>query len=117
MPREDSIICWVSRTLDGFLQDYFLEKRYVYSQKINLTPGETRILIELIKENLKPENKKYRYDFFYDDCSTRIRDLLEKSIGDKLRYPPEEMGKIPTFREMVGKYQTPYPWLNSELIL
>ena len=100
----------MAESLNGFLQSYFYEQRLVYSQKINLEPVETRKLILLINENLKPENIKYRYDFFYDDCSTRIRDLLEKSIGEKLKYPPAESGKIPTFREMVGKYQKPYPW-------
>jgi hypothetical protein len=98
--------------LQGFLQEYFYEKRYVQSQKINLEPGEIAKLLMLISENLKPENIKYRYDFFYDDCSSRIRDLLEKSIGNKLLYPPVETEKIPTFRQMVGKYQNPYPWLN-----
>jgi hypothetical protein len=98
--------------LKGFLQEYFFEKRTVYSQKINIDPNETHKLIELIDENLKPENIRYRYDFFYDDCSTRIRDILEKSVGDKLIYPPPESGKIPTFRDMVGKYQDPYPWLE-----
>ena len=96
----------------GFLQGYFFEKRYVYSQKINIDAKETRKLIELINENLRPENIRYRYDFFYDDCTTRIRDLLEKSIGDKLKYPPPESGKLPTFRDLVGKYQNPYPWLK-----
>jgi hypothetical protein len=99
-------------SLQMFLRTYFYEQRYVVSQKINLDAGETRKLIALIKENIKPENVKYRYDFFYDDCSTRIRDLLEKSIGEKLLYPPAESGKLPTFREMVGKYQNPFPWLN-----
>lgn len=96
----------------GFLEGYFFEKRYVYSQKINIDPVETRKLVALINENLRPENVKYRYDFFYDDCSTRIRDLLEKSIGEKLKYPPPETGKIPTFRDMVARYQNPYPWLR-----
>jgi Domain of unknown function (DUF4105) len=100
----------MAESLHGFLQSYFFEQRFVYSQKINFEPAETRKLIELINENLKPENIKYRYDFFYDDCSTRIRDLLEKSIGNKLKYPPAETGKIPTFRQLVGKYQKPYPW-------
>ncbi len=97
---------------DRFLQEYFLEQRSVYQQKINLEPGEIEILFALITENLKPENIKYRYDFFYDDCSTRIRDLLEKSIGDKLKYPPEVSKDIPTFRDKVGEYQQSYPWLQ-----
>jgi hypothetical protein len=69
-------------------------------------------LLFLLAENMKPENVKYRYDFFYDDCSTRIRDLLEKAVGSKLQYPPEEKKDQPTFREMTGKYQMPYPWLK-----
>ena len=99
-------------SMDNFLQTYFYEERAVYSQKINLSPSEIRQLMLLINENLKPENVKYRYDFFYDDCSTRIRDLLEKSVGDRLIYPPEGSFKSPTFRDMTGKYQDPYPWLN-----
>jgi len=98
--------------LQNFLQGYFYEKRYVYSQKINLKPNEIEKLYLLITDNLKPENIKYRYDFFYDDCSTRIRDLIEKSVEDKLLYPPGEEGEVPTFRDLVGKYQNPYPWLN-----
>ncbi|MFA5819785.1 MAG: DUF4105 domain-containing protein [Bacteroidales bacterium] len=99
-------------SLQNFLQVYFFEQRFVYSQKMNLSAEETKLLIALINDNLKPENVSYRYDFFYDDCSTRIRDLLEKSIGKKLLYPPAETGEVPTFREMVGKYQNPFPWLK-----
>lgn len=101
-----------SDPLERFLQGYYYEKRFVLSQRINLTANETKKLVALINENIKPENINYRYDFFYDDCCTRIRDLLEKSVGDKLLYPPAEKGKLPTFRELVGKYQNPFPWLN-----
>ena len=89
-------------SMQSFIQAYFYEKRYVQSQKLNLTNSEISKLISLINENLKPENIKYRYDFFYDDCSTRIRDLIEKSVGEKVLYPPEARGKSPTFRDMVG---------------
>ena len=99
-------------SMENFLQTYFYEERAVYSQKINLSPMEIRQLMLLIDENLKPQNVKYRYDFFYDDCSTRIRDLLEKTIGNRLIYPPEGSLKPPTFRDMTGKYQDPYPWLK-----
>jgi hypothetical protein len=102
----------IAQSSDSFLQMYLYEKRYVLSQIVNLEPHEKAELISLINENLKPENSRYRYDFFYDDCSTRIRDLFEKSIGAKLLYPPVEPENLPTFREMVGKYQAPYPWLQ-----
>jgi len=95
-----------------FLQEYFYENRSVYQQKINLEPDEINTLFALLKENLKPENIKYRYNFFYDDCSTRIRDILEKTIGDRLHYPPEVRKDIPTFRLLVSEYQKPYPWLQ-----
>ena len=101
-----------AETASSFLGVYVFEHRYVVSQKINIDSKEIQKLVEFVNENNRPENRKYRYDFFYDDCTTRIRDLLEKSIGEKLKYPPEEKGKIPTFRDMVGKYQNPYPWLK-----
>lgn len=99
-------------SLKSFLSAYYFEHRYVYCQKLNIDSKELRKLTELINENMKPENRKYRYDFFFDNCSTRIRDLLEKAIGEKLKYPPPELGKIPSFRDMVAKYQSPYPWLT-----
>lgn len=99
-------------TMDNFLRTYFYEKRAVYCQRINLLPEEIKTLMILIDENLKPENAKYRYDFFYDDCSTRIRDLLEKSIGNNLLYPPEDKYNTPTFRFMTGKYEATTPWLK-----
>jgi hypothetical protein len=102
----------LAQSIESFLQIYLEEQRHVLCQKINLNSNETKQLISLINVNLKPENVNYRYDFFYDDCSTRIRDLLEKSVGRILLYPPAETGEIPTFRKMVGKYQNPFPWLQ-----
>jgi hypothetical protein len=97
---------------EQFLPGYFYDKRWVVSQKINLGGNEKKVLLSLIEENLKPENVRYRYDFFYDDCSTRIRDLLEKSIGDKLSFPAENSVDLPTFRQLVSHCQKPYPWLQ-----
>jgi Domain of unknown function (DUF4105) len=95
-----------------FMLDYLYEKRSVFSQKINLESSEKRVLLSLIQMNLLPKNRSYRYDFFYDDCSTRIRDLIEKTVGTKLIYPPDEKRQMPSFREMVGEYQKNYPWLK-----
>ncbi len=106
-----------AESLQRFLETYFYEQRSVYSQKLNLDAIETKQLVELINENMKLENINYRYDFFYDDCSTRIRDIIEKSVGKKLLYPPFETGRPPTFRELVGKYQNPFPWLTAGIDL
>jgi hypothetical protein len=95
---------------DSFLREYDSEKRWVISQKINLSVEEKQELFNLISVNLRPENIKYRYDFFYDNCSTRIRDLLEKASGGNLIYPDDESKKnLPTFRELISDYQKGYP--------
>ena len=100
-------------SMNSFLRLYFYEERGVISQRINLTPKDVRNLLELIEENLKPENLKYRYDFFYDNCATRIRDILEKAAAGRIHYPPDvEYPNPPTFRYMIGEYQKPYQWLT-----
>lgn len=95
-----------------FLQIYLYEKRWVQAQKINLSSAEKKILMELISENLKPENVRYLYDFLFDNCATRIRDILEKTVGKNLIYSPSELKNQPTFRFLTGTYQRQYPWLN-----
>jgi hypothetical protein len=102
---------------DRFLRDYMMENRAVWSQVINLEPVEKLRLMLLLNENMKPENRNYRYDFFYDDCSTRIRDLMEKILGDKLIYPPDVSNNAPTFREMIGRHLVMYPWLKMGIDL
>jgi hypothetical protein len=99
-------------TYSRFLLNYQHEKRWVKSQEINLTPAEKRILAGLITENLKPENVRYRYDFLFDNCATRIRDILEKAIGSNLIYSPSSEKRKPSFRYLTGTYQEHYPWLN-----
>lgn len=105
---------------ETFLRDYFMEQRWVVSQKINLEPEEIERLFVLLTENLKPENITYRYDFLYDNCSTRIRDILEKTVGSDLLYPPDKPRReMQTFRDLVGVYEKGYPWtkLGIDLLL
>lgn len=102
-----------AESYDGFLRTYYSERRWVISQKMNLDQDDTRQILNLISENLKPENRKYRYDFYYDNCSSRIRDIIEKATGDDLVYPiPDAKKKLSTFRELTGEYQKGYPWLQ-----
>jgi len=97
---------------DWFLQSYIAEQRSVISQKTNLSPEDKDKLIALINNNMLPENVFYLYDFYYDNCATRIRDIFEKTLGNKLIYPAEKNTDLPTFRENTNKVQQPIPWLS-----
>ena len=102
---------------DLFIRDYFMENRSVISQRVNLTEVEKLRLMILLNENMKPENRNYRYDFLYDNCSTRIRDIMEKLIGDKLIYPPDEPQHTATFRDQIGIYTKSAPWTKMGIDL
>lgn len=95
---------------DHFVNEYFSEGRSVWSQKINLTIAEKEKLFGLISENLKPENVKYRYDFFFDNCATRIRDILAASVTDSLVFPVKE--HMQTFRQLIHHKQKVLPWID-----
>jgi hypothetical protein len=76
---------------------------------LNLTNDEKRDLQQALSENLKPENRVYRYNFFYDNCSTRPRDIIEKCIKGKVVYQDREDYQ-PTFREMVRECNRNHLW-------
>ena len=81
----------------------------VTEQVINLTNDEKRNLQKALGENLKPENKVYRYNYFYDNCSTRPRDIIERSLNGKVEWADREDYK-PTFREMVRECNRNHDW-------
>lgn len=59
-------------------------------QQLRMTTRQRNMLLELIRESLKPENKYYRYDFFGDNCATRVRDLLDVATNNALDLESEE---------------------------
>lgn len=97
---------------EDFLREYIAEERSVWSQKLNLTTAEKEKLFELINENLKPENVKYRYDFFFDNCATRVRDIVAAAATDTVIFPVTEKRKQKSFRKLVDPNQKVLPWLD-----
>lgn len=59
----------------------------IKEQVLNLTNQEKFKVIEAVSENYKPENLYYRYNYFYDNCTTRARDIVLKNITGKLVQP------------------------------
>ncbi len=97
---------------ENFLREYIAEGRSVWSQKLNLTTAEKEKLFELINENLRPENVRYRYDFFFDNCATRVRDIVAAAATDTVIFPVKEKSYLKSFRKLVDPNQKVLPWLD-----
>ena len=81
----------------------------ITEQVLNLTNAEKRRLDAALRENLRPENKVYRYNFFYDNCSTRPRDVIEACVEGQVQYMDREEYN-PTYREMVRECVRNHAW-------
>ena len=95
---------------ERFAAEYAFFGRSVWQQTLNLTDEEKTELIRLLQENYRPENRVYRYNFFYDNCATRPRDKIEESIAGKVIYPAEPQDGSLTFRDIVHQYCKGHPW-------
>lgn len=78
------------------------DNRSVISQRLNLSDAQKSQLFILLQENYRPENRYYRYDFFYDNCTTRVRDMLQKVCGDSLKFG-DKIESL-TFRQWLDRY-------------
>lgn len=99
-------------TFERFLYEYQYFQRNVREQILDLNPQQTAEIIQFLNINYLPENRFYRYDFFYDNCATRIRDLFEELLGKQLVWNDPAEPKEQTFRELIDEYVYPLPWYD-----
>ena len=96
---------------ENFRWEYEYFGRDVWQQTLDLTPDEKKRLFDLLEENSRPENRVYRYNFFYDNCATRPRDIIEKSIiGDIIYQNLVPEGETRSFRDLIHQYTPGSPW-------
>jgi hypothetical protein len=117
--------------MEYFLAEYRYEGRAVYEQVLDLTFEQKQRLFDFLMVNRLPENAYYHYDFFYDNCATRIRDIIDlivepewateneitpeavagiRSILDyEFQYSPE-VSEPRTFRDLLQPYLINMPW-------
>jgi hypothetical protein len=67
------------------LASYRAAGRPVWAQELDLTPSQRWDLLSRVEENYRPENREYRYDYYLDNCSTRLRDHLDQVLGGSLQ--------------------------------
>ena len=89
----------------------------VSEQVLNLTAPEKRNIVRELFINYRPENRVYRYNFFFDNCASRPRDVIERNVGGRIQY--QAIGQEPSFRQMIHEHNKLHPWnaLGIDLLL
>lgn len=97
-------------TFADFLFEYDHKGQQVIEQEIAFSSVEKQQLYEALFVNALPENRRYRYNYFYDNCSTRPRDMIEKSIKGTIHYPPTPQEQ--SYRDLLHECLDAYPWIS-----
>ncbi|WP_462251881.1 Lnb N-terminal periplasmic domain-containing protein [Ferruginibacter sp.] len=88
---------------DDFKYEYQYFNRGITEQILNLTAAEKTTIQRFLNNNLKEENKYYKYDFFFDNCTTKLRDILKKNHDSSFTINPV-MPSGTTFRQAIYQY-------------
>jgi hypothetical protein len=77
---------WLSVSgADDTMESYAGANRSILAQELDLTPAQRMALWQALRINARPENREYLYDYFYDNCSTRVRDAIDRVVGGRVR--------------------------------
>lgn len=97
-------------TFSDFYDYYVDQNRWVKEQTLLLTYEEKITLATYLSNNALPENRAYLYDFCFDNCATRIRDVLVTALKPKVEYPEEFLEENKTFRELIQQNVSANSW-------
>ncbi len=95
-----------------FEYSYQQEKRWIREQELDVNLEQRKNIITFLEHNLLPENKKYKYDFLFDNCATRIPMVFEKTLGDTFKFDYNHLEEQLTFRELIRLKLNPNSWSN-----
>lgn len=93
-----------------FRDHYIYYNRYVHEQPLNLTQTQKQKLYDYLVWNNQPENQHYRYDYFYNNCATKVRDVLTTVFGDSVVFDGSYIQTAYTIRDLTDIYLTQQPW-------
>ncbi len=82
----------------------------LYEQIINLNYEEKVAVYNFLNNNYLPENRYYLYEFFFDNCSSRIRDVFERILGPHLHFDEDHIKDQKTFRQLLDEFLIDAKW-------
>lgn len=99
-------------------ESYYVQAgRSITRQRLALTPEQAAALRDFLLWNLRPENARYDYNYYTDNCSTRVRDALDKALGGLLKARLSSAAGGLTFRQQTDRLMSNQPWLMLVLDL
>jgi hypothetical protein len=97
---------------ESFIGSYQRQGRRVVEQQLSLTPTQSNRLVDLLEENLRPQNRVYRYNYVLNNCATRCIDIIERAICDTITFYPSSVADTDgwSFRDEMRYFHRNYPW-------
>ena len=96
---------------DRFIVEYDYYKRGLREQVLDLNQEQKDFLLQHLDAQYAPERRFYKYDFFYNNCATKIRDAFDISMGKQLVWS-DSVGEEKTFRNLIDEFVLPLPWAD-----
>ncbi len=108
-----------ARYLDSMVAYYRTQGRDVWAQELALTPEQELELVRRINENWRPENREYTYNYYLDNCSTRVRDHLDAVLDGALSARLQGVGTGVSWRDHTLRLLRPSPpaWAGVQFVL
>jgi len=93
-----------------FRDAYIYYNRFIHEQVLNLTQEQEQKIFDYLQWNALPENQTYRYDYFYNNCATKVRDVFKGVLGSDIQFDGSFIKTDYTIRELTDLYLSPLPW-------
>jgi len=94
-------------SFDRFVENYGRDKRWMKAQVLELTQGERSIIFNYLRNNAQPENAFYLYDPYFNNCSTKLRDIIQNILNAKAKFSGSYAEDGMTIRKLMNKE---LPW-------
>lgn len=99
------LIYQLSTTRYGyFLQQFNYENRWVKTQELDLEEADVQEVYDFLENNAKPENMSYQYDFFYDNCSTKMEEVIKAVLKEKVVFKNNHITDRKSHRDLIADY-------------
>lgn len=93
-----------------FRNIYIYYNRSVTEQVLNLSQSQKQAVYDFLEVNARPENETYRYDYFYNNCATQVRDVFAKVLKDSIHFDGSFIKTELTIRQLTDLYLKGQPW-------